>query len=302
MHALTLLRRLVSISLLLALLVVPAGTAAQDEFAGSQAPALGPELVPEGVWQVRAYDPWGEGLAEPLPGSTLELALLSDGRLEGDTACGRFSGGYFLEGERLNMGIVSRPLEPCGPRQDDETFAFSAAIDAVVAWRAAADGSGLELLDAGERVRLVLQRTADGDATGDWLVTTYVRPNGKPATPSPEYPMRLAISADGRVFGSTGCRFFEGEHRGEGDAIFIGPIELIGQPCEGPLRRSERQLLAAMEQVTRWQREGETLVLIDAFESPVIELQPAPEGLAGASPEAGASAEPERPPGAGDEP
>ena len=87
--------------------LAPATTEAQDEDP-SPSPSSSPSPItsPEGDWAVSAFDAWEQGLAEPLPDSRLLLRLLADGQLEGETACGRFTGGWSSEGAELSMGVA----------------------------------------------------------------------------------------------------------------------------------------------------------------------------------------------------
>jgi heat shock protein HslJ len=268
---------------LLLLALVP--VAAQDE-------------RPDGTWGVIAYDPWGEGLQSPLPGSTLTVSLLQESSLEGQTGCGRYDGGYYLEDEQLRIGMAAKGFIGCPEPQTGEAVAFSVALDAVATWRASE--IGLELLDEFGTVRLVLGRSSTADPLGDWIVQRYVRPSGKPASPSPELPMLLRLEAEGSASGSTGCRLFEGLFVLDGERLTFGPIERTGLPCEGDGRRPERQLLAALAEVALWSRDGDRLTLADAFGELRLELQldpstppepaqspaPSPSGSPPAAPEA----------------
>lgn len=226
---------------------------------------------PDGTWGVEAYDPWGEGLQSPLPDSTLTISLLQQSSLEGQTGCGRYDGGYYLDGEQLRIGMAAKGFIGCPEQQTTEAVAFSVALDAVATWRAT--DTGLELFDESGAVRLILERPFTSDPLGDWVVQRYVRPSGKLASPSPELPMLLRLEAESNAGGSTGCRLFEGQFVLDGERLTFGPIERIGLPCEGDGRRPERQLLAALAEVALWSRDGDMLTLADAFGELRLELQ-----------------------------
>jgi heat shock protein HslJ len=238
-----------------------------------------PDVLPEGTWQVVALDPWSEGLVEP--DSQLTVSLLEGGRLEGATGCGRYQGGYAVDGEQMGLGIVSPPLGACARKAAADAAGLTAAFDAVTGWRAA-DGT-LELVDADGGVRLRLARPAQVDPLGRWVVRRYARVNGTMTRPSPDRPMEIDFAADGSVTGTTGCRMFEGSYTRDGDRLTVGPIELLGPACQGAAEGPERRLLRLMGQVVGWRRTSDVLTLTDAFDQPIVELRtvaPAPVGTA----------------------
>jgi heat shock protein HslJ len=254
----------------------PSLVVAQEPSASPVLESASPSAAPfdgqlTGSWDVTAYDPWAEGLVAPRQNTTLTVSLLTGGRLEGETGCGRYHGGYTLDGERLGLGIISKGFGECGTRKNEEAVAFSVALGAVKSWRASATGA--ELLDENGRVRAILERSTAGDAVGQWVVERYRRVNGQWAQPLVERPMLIAFGEDGEAAGSTGCRLFEGEYRSEGDRMVVGPIETIGLPCEGPERKPERRLLAVLGEVVHWQRSDDVLALTDAFDTSLVELR-----------------------------
>lgn len=268
-----------------ALLALPLAVTAQDEPA-SPAPTAGvaasPAPVvtsPEGAWQVRAFDPWAEGLIAPAAEDGLRLRLLGGGDLQGADGCGRFVGGYSLEGEQLWLGLAPTGNLDCGEADTLEAVGFSAALDTVASWRAGDDGS-LELLDELGAVRVVLMPEAEVDPTGAWSVTSYARANGNLVEPEPEVPMTVLLEPGGRISGSTGCRLYEGEYQRQGESIVIGPVETVGLPCEQPQRRQERRLLAAFAEAYHWLLDGDVLTLRDAFDQPLLVLRAAPDEAA----------------------
>jgi len=273
-------RRPLVVSILGALLLVPLSVSAQE---GSPTPVVEPSPTPiasavplatspDGQWTVAAFDPWEAGLIEPRRGSELLLALLDDGRLEGQTGCGRFNGGWSLEDGWLRLGTAPTGFVDCGEKQTEEAIGLTAALDAVAGW--APTSSGIELLDANGATRLVLAREMLAEPTGAWSVTRYRRPNGRLVEAVPERPMRLELGADGSLAGSTGCRLLEGGYRRDGASVIIGPVETVGLPCEGDDRKAERQLLRALGEVVYWERDNGSLAFKDGFDELLVELVP----------------------------
>ncbi len=269
-------RRLLAAAMAGAFVLAPAAAAAQEatpEPSPSLVPTETPVAVatsPEGSWAVVAYDAWEQGLSEPLPESSLQVAFLAQGQLEGETACGRFDGGWFYEGEELSLGITPTGNLGCEEPQTAEAIGLSTALTASVRWQAA--GTGLELLDGAGVTRVVLETLGIGDPTGDWSITGYRRPNGNLVEPLPDRPMSLTLLEDGSLEGSSGCRLLLGQYRYEGSGMTLGPIEPEGLPCDGEAARAERQLLRALGEILYWEQVDDVLTLSDGFDEPVVEL------------------------------
>jgi heat shock protein HslJ len=261
------------------LLLAPTAVAAQESPTASTSArseaSPAPITGPEGVWFVTAYDAWETGLAEPLPDSLLRLSFLPDGQLQGETACGRFDGGWSGQGSELFAGVAPTGFLGCAEEQTAEATGLNTALAAVVRWQPDAIG-GIELFDAAGVTRLVLQPLPVGDPSGAWLVTRYRRPDGEWAEPVPEYPMELELRPNGLLEGSTGCRFLLGGYRFDAGDITIGPFDTEGLPCEGDVQRAERRLLRALGLATTWEQSGDALTLSDEIE-PVVELVRSPE-------------------------
>jgi heat shock protein HslJ len=257
-------RRLLAATITSAIALHPGASLAQDESAepsptAEPVPAAEPIASPVGDWAVTALDPWEQGMAEPLPGSSLTLTLLEDGQLEGETACGRFTGGWSFDGAELFMGVAPTGNLGCGEQERAEAVGLST------------DGK-IELRDAFGTTRVVLGPLSLGDPTGEWSVVRFRRPNGEPREPQSDGPMALILGASGAVDGTSGCRALVGEYSLDGTGLTLGPLEVLGEACEQPLARAERQLLQALGEVVYWRQAAESLVLLDGFDEPVVEL------------------------------
>lgn len=255
-----------------ALLAAPVASAGQEPSPGATlAPAATSVTSPAGAWIVEAFDAWETGLTAPMPDSLLRLSFLDGGQLRGETACGRFDGGWTAEDGEFFAGVAPTGFLGCPDAQTTEAVGLSTALAAVVGWRPDASG-GIELLDAAGATRLVLRPLPIGDPAGDWLIGRFRRPNGEWASPVADAPMDLRLGTDGLLTGSTGCRFLFGSYRYDAGDITVGPFETEGLPCEGELAQAERWLLRALGEVTTWEQDGDALVLSSETE-PVVELE-----------------------------
>jgi heat shock protein HslJ len=233
------------------------------------------DVRPEGTWVATAYDTWGEGLVAPLRGSTLTVSLLSAGRLEGETGCGTYLGGYSVDGQAIRLGIISPGSGRCRERLEGEAFGFTQALAAVTGW--APGGRGLQLLDEEGRVRVSLERPLEASPAGAWLVERLARTRGELGPLLDGSQGSLVLADDGSFTGDTGCRQLEGRYTLEADRIVIAPIVVVGLPCDGqdlrPLQRQDRRLLALLDEAVAWRRSGETLTLADGAGSVILELR-----------------------------
>ena len=270
-------RRLCLAVIVCTLVAVPGLTQAQDASPAPPTATASPAAAasvdtPDGSWVVTAFDWWGEGLVEPRRNTNFTLSMLEYGALEGETGCGRYIGGYSLDGERLGMRILSKGFDECGARKTEEAVAFSVALETVRSWQPSE--SGIELIDEDGVARVTLERSSQGDLLGEWIVTHYAKANGTLVEPHPERLMALTLTAAGTAHGSTGCRFFEGKYLRDAERLTIGPIKPIGLRCEGPGRKPGRRLLNLFGEVVRWGRDGDVLTFVDAFDEPLLVLVP----------------------------
>jgi heat shock protein HslJ len=276
----------------------PSASAAASAASASGAASVPPaspepdEVQPEGTWQVTAYDAWGDGLVAPLPGSTLTVSLLSQGRLEGQTGCGTYIGGYSVDGQSIRLGVISKGPDPCGERLTDEAFAFSQALGVATSWLASP--SGLDLRDQNGQVRVTMVQPGGEGLAGEWLVQRYARPDGTLREVLAGSEVTLSLGEDGRVAGSTGCRIFAGEYEAETDRIVIA-IDVVGLPCEGEERRQDRRIRTLLDEAVRWERVADTVLLRDAAGALLAELVPGSAKPPGEVPAAAASSVPGRP-------
>jgi heat shock protein HslJ len=244
----------------------PSATASAAPASG--APAL---ATPGGTWIVHGFDAFGEGLRAPRRGSTLTVSLLPDGRLEGETACGTYVGGYTLDGERIRLAVLSRGVEPCSRGEEDEAFGLAQALGMATTWAASPTGVGL-LDDSGlVRVALVSPAAAAADLAAEWRVETMASRSGGLVAPVAGTTVSLSFGPDGQATGGTGCRAFEADYSVEADRLVIAPVSAIGLPCEGDLRRQDRRLLGLLDEVVEWRRDRDRLILTDGSGDVLLE-------------------------------
>jgi heat shock protein HslJ len=88
-----------------------------------------------------------------LPDDVAPTITLTDGRAYGTTGCNRYSGGYALDGERIELGAIASTRMACAPPLDALELAFLEALAKIVRWQV--EGGMLTLRDehGGELLR-----------------------------------------------------------------------------------------------------------------------------------------------------
>lgn len=72
-------------------------------------------------------------------------ATFADGRVAGSTGCNRFTAGYTIDGNALEIGTIAATKMACIPPADEVERAYLAALARVAGWRSA--GADLILVD-----------------------------------------------------------------------------------------------------------------------------------------------------------
>lgn len=92
----------------------------------------------------------GHGLE--LPDGVAPTLMFADGRAAGSTGCNRYTAGYSVDGESLELAAIASTRMACAPPLDTLERAFLDALDRVTGWRldaatlTLADDAGAELL------------------------------------------------------------------------------------------------------------------------------------------------------------
>jgi heat shock protein HslJ len=207
---------------------------------------------------------------EPRRNALVTLELLVDGRLQGETDCGTYFGGYVLDGAGISLSVIDTGTEPCGSRREAEVVSLIAVLEAAATWEGTATGT--VLLDAEGIIRVELEPATQKGLAGAWLATALATPGGVLQAVPPTTPVELAFGAGGGLTGTTGCRLFEGEYLSEADQALLVPTDTTGLPCEGDLQALEERFLEALQAVILWERNGAELRLTDAVGNVLIEL------------------------------
>jgi heat shock protein HslJ len=235
-------------ALLTALLAPVLVTAcADDEAAGTQAPAI--EGVP---WVLES----GAGMEAggPAPTATFEA-----GRVTGTTGCNRYSGTYVVDGGRLSIEPGAATRMGCPPPADEVERAYLAALGRVSGWRV--EGDALTLLADGAPAL----RFRAASPVGSWTVTSLVHGDAL-TSPIPGTELTATFAEDGTLTGSAGCNQYTAEYVSVDGTLEISPPASTRKFCAEPegAMDQEASYLAALPQTARFQTGEHGLELLRA--------------------------------------
>ena len=238
---------------------------------GGQKATIDMDPLYTGTWHLVAYGN-DDGISIVTPGLRTYISFQEDGNLSGNAGCNNFFGtfdakkdGSFSVGEPLGSTLMF-----CEPFMDEES-AFLAALQSaeglvfneveqlVVRFSDSADGYDFMLLVNQTNVPLV--------GTG-WVLDSLVSPDGEIAIPPTSAPL-LNFSEDGRLSGSGGCNRIMSGYTIEGNTISINEFASSMMYCDG-LMDLEDRFTAGLEQVSRFEINGDRLVLSDVAFSNVL--------------------------------
>jgi heat shock protein HslJ len=197
----------------------------------------------------------------PAPSGTTVTLLFSVLQAGGFSGCNQFSLPYATEDTGLRFGPVSGTRASCGQALDTVESSYYAGLAAITHWKIANDI--LTLTTATAEERLVYARMAPASVEGPWTVTAAN--NGQGAVSSVPAGVSASISflPDGTMEGFGGCNNFGGGYSVNGPKIAIGPLMAQLKACGDPADGFERQLLAALQNATKWDVNAGTLNLRD---------------------------------------
>jgi heat shock protein HslJ len=206
-----------------------------------------------------------DSLSVPLPRDRTITLAFGEGRLSGSSACNSyFATVAYGPGNRLRVSSIGSTKMACDEPVMAAERAYLGKLAAVTSYRV--DNAGLSLSGApGGPLRF--RRAGNGPApaapAGQWIVTGFV--DGRTQAfvqPVVGATITLVLGADGKLTGRA-CNQYGGTWSVAGDRITIGGIYSTDMYCATPegAMDQEIQYLATLDDATRWQVEGDTLIL-----------------------------------------
>ncbi|HET8948286.1 MAG TPA: META domain-containing protein, partial [Candidatus Polarisedimenticolia bacterium] len=112
---------------------------------------------------------------------------------------------------------------------------------------------------------------ASGPA-GDWILTSIGGVAVQPGPPGKQAGLRL----DPKTSEATGlavCNQFRGHFELDDAGLRFGPLAATRMACKGGSVDVESNYLKALQETSRWSRDGEVLTLSDAAGKPLLEFR-----------------------------
>jgi heat shock protein HslJ len=100
---------------------------------------------------------------------------------------------------------------------------------------------------------------AVGPPEGEWRLTGGLH-DGDALTVPADAPITLTFAGD-EVSGRAACNSYSGSLTVDGDRLSIGATSLTEMGCDGPVMEAEGRYIAALAEVSAWDRSGDVLTL-----------------------------------------
>ncbi|MFZ0530361.1 MAG: META domain-containing protein [Propionicimonas sp.] len=178
----------------------------------------------------------------------------------GLASCNRFTGSYTQDGAGLTFGALATTAMMCGedPVMAQEQL-FLTTVATVTTVREA--GTGLELLDAAQKVALTLVPVQDKPLTGTtWKLSGII---SNEAVTSPTSGGSVTMRIDAGELSGKACNAFSGPvTAGEDGSFQAGPLRSTKMACASEaLDTEETAVLTTLEKATSYSIEESTLTL-----------------------------------------
>ncbi len=243
------------------------GTTAAGSGGGSAPGTTGGRPITSGLvgpsWTLVSYQ--GPSGSTPASSSPAVLTFEPGGVLSGTTGCNRIRGTYKVDGSNLTIDPGATTMMACAdPAVDAQEQAVTQGLAKV---RAFLVRQGQLTLQGDGGTTLFQLAAQPAGLTGTrWTATGVNNGRGAVEGTAATEQATIAFGEQGAVTGSTGCSELAGTYTvdsGAGTLAFSG-LTTTGSTCTGEAATFAQQYVAALGQVTTYQREGSTLTLRDA--------------------------------------
>jgi heat shock protein HslJ len=180
-------------------------------------------------------------------------------QVSGTTGCNSYSAGYTLTGTALTIKPAAQTAMACEDAAVmTQEQSFGTALATVAAVRTA--GTGLEIVDAGQKVVFTLAAAANPPLEGTtWQLSAIVY---KAATASPVAGSIVTMQISGVQLSGKACNTFRGPLRIDGSSFKAGPLMSTKMACANPNESAqETAVLTGIEAATSYAIVGNTLAL-----------------------------------------
>jgi heat shock protein HslJ len=200
-------------------------------------------------------------------------AMFDDGTVGGSTGCNRFTAGYTVDGDTLELGTIASTKIACLPPADAVERAYLEALGRVAGWRS--EDAQLILLDE-DGAELLRYRAAT--PVGDWEATA-IQTGVAVASPLPGTRITARFADDGTLTGSAGCNTYRTNYATDRGGIEILQPAATKKACAEPdgVMDQETAYLAVLPTAARYRVDGGSLALLAADGTYVATFTNAPQ-------------------------
>lgn len=117
-----------------------------------------------------------------------------------------------------------------------------------------------------------------GGLDGEWRLTSGTH-DGADLPMPPHAPITMSV-ADGEISGRAACNLYSGTVELDGERILIGAMSVTEMGCDPPVMEAETAYLAALAEVTTWERAADRATLRGDGVELVFALVPPPKDAA----------------------
>lgn len=228
-------------------------------------PAAGLVVAPPTIQSLIEGPTWrltrlGSKAGDTLVGtSRAPTVRFASGRVEGNSGCNTFGGGYEFEPGRLVIGSVRSTTMACIGNAMEIEAAFTRAFSGMLAVEL--EAGALTLTTTSGEVLVFRAEAAPRLADVTWTVTAFN--NGRQAVVTPIIGIALTLRfGEGTLQGQAGCNAFHASADVDGSVIRIGAPVKTYKVCAGQgVMEQERAFLAALQLATTWLIRGDRLEL-----------------------------------------
>lgn len=119
---------------------------------------------------------------------------------------------------------------------------------------------------------LLMPSAGESELDGEWTLVGGIH-HGDPVPLPDEAPITMTVSGS-EIGGRAACNTYGGEITLDGDRITIGAMSMTEMGCDPAIMEAESAYVAALADVERWSRAGETLTLSGETVELTYELVP----------------------------
>lgn len=185
-------------------------------------------------------------------GSTLTLSFSDDGRVNGDSGCNRFMGGYEADGPRLTISQLASTRRACvSAALNAQEQAYLQALQSIVSF---SSKDGQLMLATQDGLRLTFNPAAPIVGT-EWMLVSL---NGADVTGTAP---TLKLGEDGNLGGTGGCNRYGGSYTLTDGKLTVSPLFSTMMACAEAVMAQESAFLTALEAATSVRVEGQQLIL-----------------------------------------